>query len=231
MPAKFPAVHPATLASLEQQVGLGCLQNNLRTADEIADNQLAALFSLEYVGSFLANIGIKGAALGRLRNALSDVHQGHERSLFKPRRSGKPPRTFRQWRIQVQSAVLMQLRRDDGENEQAAAKAVEKVLDKAGFRLSEGGKRQKATATTVINWRKELTSKKGLTAKTANLEEAKKKREWASNLYRGLLKQLRPHSALYVMRWAQEPLSTARKRAIKAAESTLKGAIADASES
>jgi hypothetical protein len=222
MPAKFPVVLPATL---------GRLQNNLRRADEIADAQLAALFSLEYVGSFLASLGIKGAALGRLRNALSDVHQGHERSLFKPRRSGRAPRTFRQWRIQVQSAVLMQLRRDDGENEQAAAKAVEKVLDKAGFRLSEGSKRQKATATTIINWRKELTSKKGLTIKTANLEEAKKKREWASNLYRGLLKQLRPHSALYDLMWAKEPLSTARKRAIKAAENTLKSVIADASES
>ena len=39
MPAKFRAVLPATL---------GRLQNNLRTADEIADAQLAALFSLEY---------------------------------------------------------------------------------------------------------------------------------------------------------------------------------------
>jgi hypothetical protein len=220
MPAKLRAVLPATL---------GRLQNNLGTADEIADAQLAALFSLEYVGSFLANLGIKSAALGRLRNALSDIHQGHERSLLKPRRSGKAPRTFRQWRIQVQSALLMQLRMDNGENEKAAAKAVEKVLDKAGFRLSEGGKRQKATATTVINWRKELTSKKGLTAKTT--EETKKKREWASDLYRGLLKQLRPHSALYHLMWAKESLSTARKRAIKAAESTLKSAIADASES
>jgi len=220
MPGKFPAVHPATL---------GHLKNNLRRADEIADPQLAALNSLAYLDAFLAFVGIREQTLGRLRDALSDVYQGHERSLFKPRRSSHPRRTPRRWNIQVHAALLMRLRMDNGEKEKGAATAVEKVLDKTGFRLSEGSKRQKATATTIINWRKEL--KKGLTAKTAHLEKAKKKREWASNLYRGLLKQLRPHSALYLLMRAKEPLSTARKRAIRAAESTLKSVIADASES
>jgi hypothetical protein len=215
----------------EFPIVLGHLQNNLRRADDIADAQLAALFSLEYVGSFLANLGIKGAALGRLRNALSDVYQGQDRSLFKPRRSSRPGRTIRQRSIQVHAAVLLRLRMDYGESEKAAAKTVEKVLDKAGFQLSQGSKWQKAAATTVINWRKELTSKKGLRAKTADMEKAKKTKQWASDLYRGLLKQLRPSRSLYLLMGAKDLLGAAYKRAIKAAESTLKSAIADASES
>jgi hypothetical protein len=66
--------------------------------------------------------------LGRLRDALFDVYQGHERSLFKPSRSTRPRRTLGQRNVQVHAALLMQLLRDNGDNEKAAAAAVEKVF-------------------------------------------------------------------------------------------------------
>ena len=69
--AKFPAVHPAALEHL---------QNNLRGADAIPDHQLAALTSLTYVDVFLATLGIERAALERLRRALYNVHDGHDSS-------------------------------------------------------------------------------------------------------------------------------------------------------
>ena len=196
---------------------LSQLQNNLRNADEIPDPQLSALNSLAYLDAFLAYFGIKGKTLGRLRNALFNVYQGHERSLFKPRRATRPRRTLGQQNVQVHAALLMQLLMDDDEKEKAAAKAAEKVLDKAGFRLSQGSKLQKATATTVINWRK------GLTSKSAD--------RWASNFYRGLLKQLRPSKLTLLMGAHDNALRAARKRAIEVAREMLKKVIAKASES
>jgi hypothetical protein len=150
MAAKFPTVHSATV---------GHLESNLRSADEIPDAQVAAVRSLFYLDAFLGHLGIEGKALKRLRKALEDVCWGHECALFKPRRSSKPRHTPRQRIIQINSALLMQLRLDIADKEKPAAKAVEKILDKTGFRLSQGTKWQKATAETIINWRKGLTSK------------------------------------------------------------------------
>ena len=79
--------------------------------------------------------------------------------------------------VQVEAALLMQLRRDDGEKEKPAAKAVEKALDKAGFRLSHGSKWQKATAVTVINCSLALTGVTG-TGGPARLEECNGRRFW-----------------------------------------------------
>jgi hypothetical protein len=144
----------------KQQEGIEQLKQNLRRRDAMEDPLQATLFTLAHIRRTFESLGIESARLDKLERALSDVLHGHPHPLFQPRRQNtkrghkKPPDTHRRKYVPVRASALMQLHKDAGKKDDAAAEEVAKVLDDEGFKLTKDG--GTATAGTVVGWRKKI---------------------------------------------------------------------------